>query len=180
MRLSYLLPVAAFVGLAAVFGFYLYQVGAGGKNISDVPSALIDKLVPEFELPPIMGRNDGFATSDLAGKVALVNVFASWCGPCRVEHPILMRLAREGVPIYAINYKDKPEDALRFLTDLGNPYSRIGADNTGRTSIDWGVYGYPETFVIDRTGRIRYKHIGPIMPHDLDNTIRPILESLSR
>ncbi len=180
MRLSYVLPVAAFIGIAAVFGFYLYQVGAGGKNISDVPSALIDKLVPEFELPPIVGRNDGFATSDLAGKVSLVNVFASWCGPCRVEHPILMRLAREGVPIYGINYKDKPEDALRFLADLGNPYSRIGADGTGRTSIDWGVYGYPETFVIDRTGRIRYKHIGPIMPHDLDNTIRPILERLSR
>ncbi len=180
MRLSYVLPVAAFVGLAAVFGFYLYQIGAGGKNIGDVPSALIDKPVPKFELPPIVGRNDGFATSDLAGKVSLVNVFASWCGPCRVEHPILMRLAREGLPIYGINYKDKPEDALRFLADLGNPYSRIGVDSTGRTSIDWGVYGYPETFVVDRTGRIRYKHIGPIMPHDLDNTIRPILESLSQ
>ncbi len=180
MRPSYVLPVAAFVGLAAVFSFYLYQIGAGGKNISDIPSALIDKPAPEFSLPPIEGRNDGFATSDLAGKVSLVNVFASWCLPCRVEHPILMRLAREGVPIYGINYKDKPEDALRFLADLGNPYSRIGVDSTGRTSIDWGVYGYPETFVVDRTGRIRYKHIGPIMPHDLDNTIRPILERLSR
>ncbi len=180
MRPSYVLPVAAFVGLAAVFSFYLYQIGAGGKNISDIPSALIDKPAPEFSLPPIEGRNDGFATSDLAGKVSLVNVFASWCLPCRVEHPILMRLAREGVPIYGINYKDKPEDALRFLADLGNPYSRIGVDSTGRTSIDWGVYGYPETFVVDRTGRIRYKHIGPIMPHDLDNKIRPILESLSQ
>ena len=180
MRLSYVLPVAAFVGLAAVFGFYLYQIGAGGKNIRDVPSALIDKSAPEFDLPPIVGRNDGFATSDLAGKVSLVNVFASWCGPCRAEHPTLMRLAREGIPIYAINYKDKPEDALRFLADLGNPYTRIGADLTGRASIDWGVYGYPETFVIDRTGRIRYKHIGPIMAHDLETTIRPILESLPR
>ena len=180
MRLTYLLPIAAFVGLTAVFSFYLYQIGTGDKNISDVPSALIDKPVPKFKLPPIVGRNDGFVTSDLAGKVSLVNVFASWCGPCRAEHPILMQLAREGVPIYAINYKDKPEDALRFLADLGNPYDRIGADGTGRTSIDWGVYGYPETFVVDRTGRIRYKHIGPILPHDLDNTIRPILESLSQ
>ena len=180
MRLSSLLPIAAFVGLAAVFSSYLYQIGTGEKNISDVPSALIDKPVPEFKLPPIVGRNDGFATSDLADKISLVNVFAAWCGPCRIEHPILMRLAREGVPIYAINYKDKPEDALRFLADLGNPYRRIGTDDTGRPSIDWGVYGYPETFVIDRTGRIRYKHIGPIMPHDLDNTIRPILESLSQ
>lgn len=180
MRLSYVLPVAGLIGIAAVFGFYLYQIGAGGKNIRDVPSALIDKPVPEFDLPPIVGRNDGFATSDLAGKVSLVNVFASWCVPCRAEHPSLMQLAREDVAIYAINYKDKPEDALRFLADLGNPYSRIGADGTGRTSIDWGVYGYPETFVIDRTGRIRYKHIGPIMPRDLENTIRPILESLTR
>ncbi len=180
MRLSFVVPAAAFVVLAAVFGYYLYQIGSGGKNIRDVPSALIDKPAPEFDLAPIEGRNDGFASSDLAGKVALVNVFASWCAPCRIEHPILMRLAREGVPIYGINYKDKPEDALRFLAELGNPYSRIGVDRSGRTSIDWGVYGYPETFVIDRSGRIRYKHIGPIMARDLADTIRPILESLAR
>ncbi len=178
MRLSYMLPVAAFVGLAAVFGFYLYQVGAGGKNISDIPSALIDKPAPEFSLPPIEGRNDGFASSDLAGKVSLVNVFASWCLPCRVEHPILMRLADEGVPIFGINIRDEPEDARRFLDQLGNPYRRIGADNNGRVSIDWGVYGYPETFIVDRGGRIRYKKIGPIMPRDLDEVIRPILERL--
>ena len=178
MRLSYMLPVAAFVGLAAVFGFYLYQVSAGGKNISDIPSALIDKPAPEFSLPPIEGRDDGFATSDLAGKVSLVNVFASWCLPCRVEHPILMRLADEGVPIFGINIRDKPEDARRFLDQLGNPYRRIGADNNGRVSIDWGVYGYPETFIVDRGGRIRYKKIGPIMPRDLDEEIRPILERL--
>ncbi len=178
MRLSYMVPVAAFVGLAAVFGFYLYQVSAGGKNISDIPSALIDKPAPEFSLPPIEGRDDGFASSDLAGKVSLVNVFASWCLPCRVEHPILMRLSREGVPVYGINHKDKAEDARRFLAELGNPYLRIGADRGGRVSIDWGVYGYPETFIVDRAGRIRYKHIGPIMPRDLEELIRPILERL--
>ncbi len=178
MRLSYVLPVAAFVGLAAVFGFYLYQMGPGGKDISVVPSALIDKPAPEFNLPPIEGRNDGFASSDLAGKVSLVNVFASWCLPCRVEHPILMRLADEGVPIFGINIRDKAEDARRFLDQLGNPYRRIGADNNGRVSIDWGVYGYPETFIVDRGGRIRYKKIGPIMPRDLDEKIRPILERL--
>jgi cytochrome c biogenesis protein CcmG/thiol:disulfide interchange protein DsbE len=98
--------------------------------------------------------------------------------PCRAEHPILMRLSREGVPVYGINHKDRPEDAKRFLAELGNPYRRIGADIDGRVSIDWGVYGYPETFVIDRTGRIRYKHIGPIMPRDLEELIRPILERL--
>ena len=134
MRLSSLLPIATFVGLAAVFSSYLYQIGAGEKNISDVPSALIDKPVPEFKLPPIVGRNDGFATSDLADKISLVYVFASLCGPCRIEHPILMRLAREGVPIYAINYKDKPKDALRFLADLGNPYRRIGTDAVQRAA----------------------------------------------
>ncbi len=178
MRLSFVLPVAAFVVLAAVFGFYLYQIGPGGKDISNVPSALIDKPVPVFSLPPIEGRNDGFASSDLAGKVSLVNVFASWCLPCRVEHPILMRLADEGVPIYGINIRDTPEDARRFLDRLGNPYRRIGADNNGRVSIDWGVYGYPETFIVDRDGRIRYKHIGPITPRVLDRKIRPKLEEL--
>ena len=178
MRLSFVLPVAGFVALAAVFGFYLYQMGPGGKDISDIPSALIDKPAPEFSLPPIEGRNDGFSTSDLVGQVSLVNVFASWCFPCRVEHPILMRLADEGVPIYGINIRDTPEDARRFLDRLGNPYRRIGADNNGRVSIDWGVYGYPETFIVDRGGRIRYKHIGPIMPRDLDDKIRPILERL--
>ncbi len=178
MRLSFIVPAGAFVVLAAVFGFYLYQIGPGGKDISDIPSALIDKPVPEFRLPPIEGRDDGFSSADLVGTVSLVNVFASWCFPCRVEHPILMRLAGEGVPIYGINIRDEPEDARRFLDQLGNPYHRIGADRTGRVSIDWGVYGYPETFIVDRAGRIRYKHIGPIMPRDLDETIRPILESL--
>jgi cytochrome c biogenesis protein CcmG/thiol:disulfide interchange protein DsbE len=178
MRLSYALPVAAFSALAAVFGFYLYQIGLDGKNIRDIPSALIDKPAPEFRLPPIDGRDDGFSTADLAGQVSLVNVFASWCFPCRVEHPILMRLAAEGVPIYGINIKDQPEDALRFLDELGNPYRRIGADADGRVSIDWGVYGYPETFIVDRSGRVRYKHIGPIMPRDLKRMIRPVLESL--
>ena len=178
MRPTFVLPVAAFVVLAAVFGFYLYQIGPGGKDISNVPSALIDKPAPVFQLPPIEGRNDGFASSDLAGKVSLVNVFASWCLPCRIEHPILMRLADEGVPIYGINIRDTPEDARRFLDRLGNPYRRIGADTNGRVSIDWGVYGYPETFIVDREGRIRYKHIGPITPRVLDRTIRPKLEEL--
>ncbi len=178
MRLSFALPVAAFVALVAVFGVYLYQIGSGGKNIRDIPSALIDKPVPTFRLPPIEDRDDGFSSADLVGQVSLVNVFASWCFPCRVEHPILMRLAAEGVAIYGINIKDEAEDARRFLDELGNPYRRIGADVDGRVSIDWGVYGYPETFIVDRAGRVRYKHIGPISPRDLERTIRPILESL--
>ena len=180
MRPGALLPAGIFAILAVVFGVYLYQVGPGGKNIAEIPSALIDKPAPMLDLPPIEGRTDGLASTQLAGEVSLVNVFASWCPPCRSEHPLLMDLAREGVAIYGINYKDKPEDALRFLTELGNPYRAIGTDTTGRAVIDWGVYGYPETFVIDKGGRIRYKHIGPITPHDLEAKIRPILERLSQ
>ncbi len=179
MKLPTILPVALFGLLAATFGLYLFQVGAG-KNIQEIPSALIDKPAPPLDLPPIAGRRNGLASAQLADKVSLVNVFASWCPPCRVEHPMLMRLAREGVPIYGINYKDRPQDALGFLDRLGDPYRAIGADATGRAAIDWGVYGYPETFVVDRTGRIRYKHIGPIMPRDLDSRIRPILQRLAQ
>ena len=180
MRLTFVLPAAIFLALVAVFGVYLYQVGPGGKDISEVPSAMIDKPVPVFDLPPIAGDGPGFATKDLAGKVALINVFASWCPPCRAEHPMLMQLAKDGVALYGINYKDKPEDALAFLNELGDPFKAIGADRTGRAAIDLGVYGYPETFVIDRTGRIRYRHVGPIMPDDLERTIRPMLDRLGK
>ncbi len=178
MRPLSLLPVGLFALLAVVFGVYLWQVGSGGKDISQIPSALIDKPVPAFDLPPIQGRTDGLKTADLQGKVALVNVWASWCPPCRAEHPVLMTLARDGVPIYGINYKDRPQDALRFLNELGNPFARIGADTDGRVSIDWGVYGYPETFVVDAQGRIRYRHVGPINPGQLDSVIRPILRKV--
>ena len=179
MKFSTVLPAALFGLLAAVLGLYLFQVG-DGKNVREIPSALIDRPAPALDLPPIEGRSDGLASARLAGKVSLVNVFASWCPPCRVEHPLLMRLAREGVPIYGINYKDEPADALGFLDRLGDPYRAIGADTTGRAAIDWGVYGYPETFVVDKAGRIRYKHIGPILPRDLESRIRPILARLAR
>ena len=173
-----LIPIAVFAVLAIVFGAYLWQVGPGGKDISQLPSALIDKPAPRFDLPPIEGRSDGLRTEDLRGKVSLVNVWASWCPPCRAEHPVLMTLAKDGVPIYGINYKDAPADAKRFLDTLGNPFARIGADTTGRVAIDWGVYGYPETFVIDADGRIRYRHVGPIAPGQLDSIIRPILNKV--
>lgn len=178
VRTAFVAPVVVFAALAAVFSAYLYQVGPGGKDIKQIPSALIDKPMPAFALPPIEGRGDGLSTDDLKGRVALINVFASWCPPCRVEHPLLMRLAREGYGVYGINYKDKASDALAFLAKLGDPYRRIGADRDGRAAIEWGVYGYPESFIVDRGGRIRYKHIGPIMPRDLEDRILPILERL--
>lgn len=176
-----IIPVAVFAALAAVFGVYLWQVGPGGKDISQIPSAMIDKPAPQFDLPPIAKLPEslkvpGFKTADLKGKVSLVNVWASWCPPCRVEHPVLMTLAEQGVPIYGINYKDKPEDAIRFLGQLGNPFKQIGVDNTGRAAIDWGVYGYPETFIVDASGHIRYRHVGQIYPHQLDSLILPLMK----
>ena len=181
MRPLTIVPIGVFILIAAVFGFYLWQVGPGGKDISQIPSAMIDKPAPEFTLPPLPATaaepdTGGRKTADLTGKVSLVNVWASWCPPCRVEHPILMTLAKDGVTIYGINFRDKPEDARRFLKDLGNPYAKIGADTEGRVVIDWGVYGYPETFVVDANGQIRYRHVGPINPGQLDSIIRPMLK----
>ena len=176
-RLRYLLPVFVFVALAAALGVQLLT-----GDPSRVPSALIDKPVPEFALPPVQGFEEagGFTTADLGqGKIALVNIFASWCGPCRVEHPLLMALAEAGtVPLYGINYKDKPEDAARWLGRLGNPYTLMGADLDGRTGIDWGVYGVPETFVVDGAGRIRHRHVGVLSQYDLEETVLPLIEEL--
>ena len=176
-RLRYLLPALLFVALAAALGAQLFT-GDPGK----LPSALIDKPAPEFDLPPVRGFARGFATADLrGGDVALVNVFASWCGPCRIEHPLFMELAAAGtVPLYGINYKDAPRDAERWLRRHGNPYAATGADADGRVGIDWGVYGVPETFVVDGTGRVRHKHIGVLTRRDLDETILPLIAALRR
>ena len=180
IRPAFAFPVAIFVFLAAIFGIYLYQVGIDGKVISDIPSALIDKPAPTFELPPITGKGPGFSSKQLTGKVSLVNVWASWCPPCRVEHPLLMRLAKEGVTIYGINYKDAPAAATAFLDQLGNPFKSLGADRTGRVAIEWGVYGYPETFIIDKTGHIRYRHVGPISALDITEKFYPMLKELEK
>ena len=179
LRLSYFVPVIIVLTLAAVLWSYLDKIKSG-KSIQDLPSALIDKPAPTFKLPSIAPGGKGFDSDSLKGKVALVNVWASWCPPCRVEHPMIMQLAREGVPIYGINFKDKPDAAKGFLTELGNPYKAIGADRTGKIAIDWGVYGYPETFVVDAKGHIRYRHVGPIMAHDLTDKIRPLIKELSK
>ena len=172
-RLLSMLPVATFALIGA--GFYW-----GLFNTDDrLPSTLIGKSVPEFDLPPIEGRSDGLSTADLNGQVSIVNVWASWCVPCRVEMPLLNELAaRDEVAIFGINYKDSPEAALGFLTELGDPYTRIGADRNGRVSIDWGVYGLPETFVIDTEGRIAYKHIGPFNRRSLEEDILPVVRRL--
>ncbi|MEL6964338.1 MAG: DsbE family thiol:disulfide interchange protein [Pseudomonadota bacterium] len=174
-RLGYLLPVVVFVVIGLGLGIGLT------RDPSTLPSALIDKPVPEFDLPALEAAGidkPGLASADLQGKVQLVNVFASWCGPCRIEHPFLMRMAREGVILQGFNYKDNPEDAAHFLSELGDPYERIGADRNGRAGIEWGVYGVPETFVIDAEGKIRHKHVGPITTNGQVQEIMSVIEDL--
>src|SRR4051794_14178353 len=166
LRLLYLLPVIVFTGMAALFLIRLY---AGDPQ--RVPSALIGRPAPAFALAPLPGlARDGAAvpglsSDDLTGGVTIVNVWASWCAPCRQERPLLMELAKDpATRVVGIAYKDDPENARRFLGALGNPFAAGGVDASGRAAIDWGVYGVPETFVVRPDGVIRHKHIGPLTP----------------
>lgn len=169
------LPLAVAAVLAVVLAWGLT------RDPSNLPSTLIGNPVPAFELPPVKGRTLGLSSADLTGEVSLVNVFASWCVACRAEHPLFMKLAAQGtVPLHGLNYKDQPEDAARWLDSLGDPYTRTGADISGRVAIDWGVYGVPETFVIGADGRVAYKHIGPVSEEVLTGTILPLVEELRR
>jgi cytochrome c biogenesis protein CcmG, thiol:disulfide interchange protein DsbE len=173
-RWLYVLPVVVFALMAG--GFY---VGLGtDQNI--LPSALINEEAPQFDLPPLPGHAKGFSSTDLQGHVSLVNAFASWCGPCRMEHPVLNALAQtKQVPIYGIDYKDQSDAALDWIANLGDPYTTIGADS-GQVGIKWGVYGVPETYVIDKTGHIRYKHVGPLSEADIQQTILPLVARLQK
>jgi len=174
-RTVYIVPALVFVVIAIFLGIGLTL------DPRKIPSPLIGKPVPKFDLPPVQGRTLGLASANLRGEVSLVNVFASWCVACREEHPLMMQIKREGlVPLHGLNYKDRPQDAERWLNELGDPYTRTGADLDGRVGIDWGVYGVPETFVIDREGRIAYKHIGPVTPAALKDTILPLIEKLRK
>ena len=174
MRPVLLIPLFIFVALAAVFLMRL----VGDNNPDAIPSALIGRPAPDFDLAPLEGSGQpALSRSDLDGKVSVVNVFASWCGPCRIEHPQLMELAKDDrFQLVGINYKDAPANAIAFLDELGDPYDAIGVDPRGRTGIDWGVYGIPETFIVGRDGTILYKQIGPIGPQGLEETIRPEIE----
>ncbi len=172
-RTVFLGPLAVFLGLAILLAWGIT------RDPGTIPSALIGKVVPEFSLPPVKGRTLGLATADLNGEVSLVNVFASWCTACREEHAVFMHLNAVGVvPIHGLNYKDRPDDAERWLNTMGDPYTRTGADIDGRAAIDWGVYGVPETFVITKDARIAYKHIGAVTPKVLDDTILPLIRKL--
>jgi cytochrome c biogenesis protein CcmG/thiol:disulfide interchange protein DsbE len=170
-----LLPLFIFAVLAGLFLLMLLS----GRDASVVPSALIGTQAPATSLPPLEQMDlPGIDSSEFAGQVTLVNVWASWCVPCRQEHPYLMALAQDGrVNIAGINYKDRPENARRFLGELGNPFNSIGVDNSGRTAIDWGVYGVPETFVVGRDGTIVYKHVGPFSAASFREELVPAIEA---
>ena len=174
-RLLYVLPVLLFVVLAGYFAYALRP----GYDPHDLPSAMIDKEAPEFTLAGLQG--DGVARDALKGQPVVINFFASWCVPCRVEHPLLMRLSQqEHVPLYGIDYKDKPEDARRLLAELGDPYRAIGLDRDGRVGLDFGVYGVPETYVIDASGHIRKRFVGPLTAETVNRELLPLLKELRR
>ena len=172
-RLLYLLPLLLFLALIGYF------IAGLRRDPHILPSAMIDKPAPDFTLPALVADKPGIARTDLDGPL-LVNFFASWCVPCRAEHPMLGVLAKEGVPLLGIAWKDKPEDARAWLAELGDPYRRLAIDRDGRVGIDFGVYGVPETYVIDRTGKIRYRQAGPITPEDMKEKIAPLLAALKR
>ena len=175
-RLPYLLPLFMFLVLVVYFFVGL------GKDPREIPSVLIDRPVPMFQLPPLQGFDHGLASDDLKGQVSLVNIFGSWCVACQIEHPFLMTLrARNVVPIHGIDWREKDREAgPAWLARHGNPYTRVGDDRDSRVAIDFGVTGAPETFIVDAKGVIRYKHVGPITPEVWETKLWPIVQALRR
>ncbi|WP_373236786.1 DsbE family thiol:disulfide interchange protein [Cohaesibacter celericrescens] len=180
-----LLPLVIFMGLASLF---LWQM-ANGADPNQIPSVLINKPAPQFDLPaldasfgikrPDGGSMPGFKTADFVGKVSVVNVWASWCPTCRDEHPMLLNMTQDDrFELIGLAYKDEPANSARFLSNHGNPFDSVGMDISGRVGIDWGVYGAPETFIVDKTGTIRYKHIGALTPRSLAASFMPKLEEI--
>jgi len=171
-KFLFAVPLLLLVGLIGVFAMSM------DRDPNLVRSVLIDKPAPQFSLAAVDGMTvPGFDTASLKGEPTLVNVFASWCIPCRDEHPLLEALKAEtGVRLFGINHSDAPENARAFLAELGNPYDAIGADRDRRVSIDWGVYGVPETFIVDRNGTIVFKHVGPLTAESIEREVLPALE----
>jgi cytochrome c biogenesis protein CcmG/thiol:disulfide interchange protein DsbE len=176
-RLVFLLPLVLFAALAGWFWLGL----APGRDPSLVPSVMIDKPAPDFALGPLKPGEPGLATADLKGKVTLINFFASWCVPCRAEQPLLLDLAQDKrLEVDGIAWKNKPEDAADFLAELGNPFAKAVIDRTGRTFIDFGAYGVPESYLIDRQGRIRFRQVGPLTQEVIDRHLKPMIAALSQ
>jgi cytochrome c biogenesis protein CcmG/thiol:disulfide interchange protein DsbE len=174
-RAAVFIPLAIFLALAGVFFFRI------GGDHSVVPSALIGRAAPQLVLPALDGANTpAIDPASFKGNVTLVNVWASWCGPCRAEHPFLVRLGKDTrIRVTGINYKDQPANALRFLAQLGNPFVAIGVDTAGRAAIEWGVYGVPETFLVGRDGTIRFKQVGPVTAENFPRLLSEIEKALA-
>ncbi|MDQ4147887.1 MAG: DsbE family thiol:disulfide interchange protein [Pseudomonadota bacterium] len=171
--IRYLLPASVFMSLVVFLAIGLH------RDPTLVPSPLIGKPAPDFRLPRLQEPTRMLTKSDLKGKVSLINVWATWCGACYQEHPVLLALARSRqVSIYGLNWKDQRVPAMKWLEDYGNPYTAVAFDKSGKVGIDWGVYGAPETFVVDRYGIIRYKYIGPLTADILKQTILPLIDRL--
>ncbi len=168
------LPLVLFGGLAAVFMTQLQS----GRDVSEIPSALLGTKAPALELAALDGsERPALTTAAITGKLTLVNVFASWCVPCRQEHPMLLELSKDPrVNVVGINYKDRNDNALRFLGELGNPYAAIGVDPNGKAAIDWGVYGIPESYLVGPDGTILYKKVGPFDPESFETQLMPAIE----
>ena len=176
-KLIYLVPLLLFLVLAGYFAIPLLRPG---YDPNALPSAMIDKPAPKFDLADLDGSGK-LATEALKGQVVVINFFASWCVPCRLEHPLLMRLAKEqNLPLYGIAYKDKVEDTKRVIAQTGDPYRQIGVDRDGWVGIDFGVYGVPETYVIDKSGHIRQRFVGPLTAEVVEHELLPLLKELNR
>jgi DsbE subfamily thiol:disulfide oxidoreductase len=172
-------PIAIFLVLVGFFAYRLVMIDHGdAPNL--IPSVMINKPVPNFTLPSLFDGKPQVVSEEIKGKVTLIDVFASWCVPCRIEHPYLDEIKKAGIVLVGINYKDRPEDARRWLVQLGNPYDAIGTDRDGRVGIDFGVYGVPESYLIDKQGVIRYKQTGPLTLEDIEKVILPLATELSK
>ncbi|WCK01861.1 DsbE family thiol:disulfide interchange protein [Agrobacterium tumefaciens] len=172
-----LLPLLLFGGFALIAGKMLYDQDVNGLDISAIPSALIGTKAPALSLPPLEGSNlPALTDAAIKGKLTLVNVFASWCIPCRQEHPLLQELSKDNrITVVGINYKDKSDNALRFLGELGNPFAAIGIDPNGKAAIDWGVYGIPESYLVGADGTILYKKVGPFDARSIERDLLPAI-----
>jgi cytochrome c biogenesis protein CcmG, thiol:disulfide interchange protein DsbE len=179
-RLFYLLPLASFLVLAAYLGRMLQLSLQPGNDIHELPSAMIEKPAPAFDLTGLVSDKP-LTLADLKGHPFVVNFFASWCVPCRIEHPLLMRLAEQDhLPLYGIDYKDKPADGSRLLATFGDPYRQVGEDLDGRVGFNFGVYGVPETYVVDSAGVIRRRFVGPLTAETVDKDLLPLLKQLGQ
>lgn len=176
-RLLFALPIL----LLALFAWLAWRGLSPDRDPSALPSALIGKPAPGFDLPPLDPQAERLAGKDVAGHVTVINFFASWCLPCKAEHPLLFQLAKDsGVPVYGIAFKDRPADTARYIQEMGSPYTKIGLDETGRTGLDFGLMGVPETFIIDKAGIVRYRLPQPLDPDRLRDEIGPLLKSLQQ